>query len=70
VHRKRTASATAAEFPNASFVERAASRTVDPARSGSTDSGLIVAAVLLVALGLAAAANELLLHPLTWRTQT
>jgi hypothetical protein len=70
VHRKGTMAGTPAEFPNASFVERAASRTVDPSRSGSTDSGLIVAAVLLVALGLAAAVNELVLHPLAWRTQT
>jgi hypothetical protein len=70
VHRKGSASGTPAEFPNASFVERAASRTVDPSRSGASDSGLIVAAILLVALGLAAAVNELVLHPLTWRTQT
>ena len=70
VHRKHAASGPAPEFPNASFVERAASRTVDPSRSTTTDSGVIVAAVLLVALGLLAAANELLLHPLTLRTQT
>jgi Mg-chelatase subunit ChlD len=70
VHRKSTDAGPAAEFPNASFVERAASRTVDPSRSGPNNSGLIVAAVLLVALGLAAAVNELVLHPLTWRTQT
>jgi hypothetical protein len=70
VHRKRNAMGTPAEFRNASFVERAASRTVDPSRSGSTDSGLIVAAVLLVALSLIAAASELVLHPLTWRPQT
>jgi hypothetical protein len=69
VHRKRAGSGPAPEFPNASFVERAASRTVDPSRSSTSDSGLIVAAVVLVALGLAAAASELVLHPLSWRTQ-
>jgi hypothetical protein len=69
VHQKRAALGPAPEFPNASFVERAASRTVDPSRTSTTDSGLIVAAILLVALGLAAAASEHLLHPLSWRTQ-
>ncbi len=69
VHRKGAGSGPAPEFPNASFVERAASRTVDPTHTSTHDSGVIIAAILLVALGLAAAANELVLYPLSWRTQ-
>lgn len=56
--------------PNASFVKRAASATVDPGRSGSTDTRLVVLLVLVAALGLLAALHELAFHPLSWRTQT
>ncbi len=59
-----------AELPNAAFVAKAADLTVDPSRSPETDVGPIVLAVLVGVLGLLAAANELALHPLTWRAQT
>jgi len=61
---------TLAELPNATFVANAADLTVDPSRSPETDVGPIVLAVLVGVLGLLAAANELALQPLTWRSRT
>ncbi len=54
-------------LPNAAFVEDAASQIVDPTRSGGPGSLPIVLAVLVCLVGALAAANELALHPLTWR---
>jgi hypothetical protein len=55
--------------PNAAFVAHAANQTIDPSRSNGTDTGPIVLAVLVALLGLLAAANEVFLHPLTWRAR-
>ena len=56
-----------AELSNASFVAGAADQTIDPAGGGGTSTLPIVLAALVGLLGLLAAANELALHPLTWR---
>lgn len=55
--------------PNAVFVQKAATRTIDPARlaRGRLDPVLLVALAGLLAL--VATANELLLHPFTWRAR-
>jgi hypothetical protein len=58
-----------AELTNADFVAQTADLTVDPSRA-SGGNGSIVLAVLVGLLGLLAAANELVLHPLTWRART
>jgi Mg-chelatase subunit ChlD len=60
----------AAELPNAGFVADAADLTVDPSRSSGAGTGPIVLVALVGLLGLLAAAGELALHPLTWRTGT
>jgi hypothetical protein len=56
-----------AGLPNAAFVADAANQTVDPSQRGGTDVLPIVLATLVGLLGLLAAANELALHPLSWR---
>jgi hypothetical protein len=55
--------------PNAGFVEKAATRTIDPARltRGRLDPVILVALAGLLAL--VATAHELLLHPFTWRVR-
>jgi hypothetical protein len=55
---------------NADFVAETANLTVDPSRSSGAGNGPIVLAVLVGLLGLLAAANELVLHPLAWRART
>jgi len=57
---------TLEELPNAAFVAKAASRTVDPGRSSDAGAAPFVLAALVGVLGLLAAANELALRPLTW----
>jgi Mg-chelatase subunit ChlD len=57
-------------LPNASFVAKAATQTVDPSHSARTDVGPIVLAALVALLGLLAVANELALQPLTWGART
>jgi Mg-chelatase subunit ChlD len=54
-------------LPNAAFVADAASEIVDPTRPGGSDMLPIVLAVLVCLVAALAAANELMLHPLTWR---
>ena len=55
--------------PNATFVERAAVRTVEPGQLGSTraDRALLIALIGLI--GLLAAVHELALHPFSWRAR-
>lgn len=55
--------------PNAGFVEKAATRTIDPNRltRGRFDPVILIALAGLLAL--VATANELLLHPFTWRVR-
>jgi hypothetical protein len=65
VHQRGRASA-----PNAAFVERAASATIDPGRRQGTTTGALVLVALVAALGLLAAVYELAMHPFTWRVQT
>jgi len=56
------------ELPNSTFVERAASLTIDPQRAAaSADDRGVVLLALVVVLGLAAAVHELVFQPLTWR---
>jgi Mg-chelatase subunit ChlD len=58
---------SASSLPNASFVADAASRIVDPtAPSGSGMLPLLLAVLVCLVAGLALA-NELALHPLSWR---
>jgi hypothetical protein len=61
------ATRAASTLPNAAFVADAASEIVDPTHRG--DSGVlpVVLALLVCLVGALAAANELSLHPLTWR---
>ena len=58
------------EFPNATFVESAASLTIHPDQAVGSDSDTLafLLAALVVVLALVAAAYELAFHPLTWRT--
>ena len=59
-----------AQLPNATFVERAASATIDPTRSGGGSGRLPVLLALVGALAVLAALYELLFHPLTWKAGT
>jgi hypothetical protein len=64
------ASGTLSSFlqePNADFVERAASRSIDPAQLSGKRADTTILLVLAALLGLLAAAHELVLHPFTWR---
>lgn len=56
--------------PDLGFVERAASATVEPARSGGGAPRLALLAALVAAAALLAAVYELAFHPLTWRPAT
>jgi hypothetical protein len=53
--------------PNADFVRRAATRTIDSAQLARTHADPTILIVLAAVLGLLAAAYELVLHPFTWR---
>lgn len=61
-------SASFLELPNSSFVAKAASQAIDPARlvAPHADSSTALVAVVAV-IALLAALYELVLHPLTWR---
>jgi hypothetical protein len=55
---------------NASFIADAATQTVDASLPNGSDAGPIALAALVAVLALLVAANELALHPLTWRART
>jgi hypothetical protein len=55
--------------PNADFVERAATRTIDPAQLARTHADPTILLVLAALLGLLAAWYELALHPFTWKAR-
>ena len=59
-----------ASSPNAAFVERAASTTIDPSRGTGTRTRAIVLVAIVAALALLASVHESALHPFTWRVPT
>jgi hypothetical protein len=54
-------------FPNATFVQAAASLTVDPERVREAGGPLVAMLVLVALLGALAAVYETAFHPFTWR---
>ncbi len=61
-------SASFLQLPNSSFVAKAATQTIDPARLVARRPGSATPLIVLVAvIGLLAALYEFALHPLTWR---
>ena len=65
-----TSQASFLQEQNASFLERAASRTIDSSHLPSTRADPTPLLVVLGILGLLAAVYELLLHPFTWRARS
>ena len=55
-------------LPNAGFVSQAATRTIDPVQRVTPRRSSTVLIALVGVIALLAAAYELLLHPLTWRS--
>lgn len=55
--------------PNATFLESAASATVDASRPAGTGTGPLVVVALVAAIALLVALSELLFQPFTWRPQ-
>ena len=61
---------TAPFVPDSTFVERAASATVEATGSAGSGSSTVVLAALVAALGLLVALHELAFHPFAWRART